>query len=222
MTGTGDPVEVRKEAQKAFGPSAVLTPANVITLVRLLLSPVVFWLIIDKGAGWGVFALWLVVTASDSLDGYLARRQGTTRSGAFLDPLADKVLALGGLWAVVLAIRGRWVWAIVLGCLAVLTKEPLLLAGEFWWFPVALVTLREAVISAFRSYWARHGLAVQASKVAKAKTFLQFSSVSLVIWPWTASLHWLAQSCLWLAVVVAWVSALQYIRAGSRATSMGD
>ncbi|MCO5317862.1 MAG: CDP-alcohol phosphatidyltransferase family protein [Microthrixaceae bacterium] len=197
MTGTGDPVEVRKEAQKAFGPSAVLTPANVITLVRLLLSPVVFWLIIDKGAGWGVFALWLVVTASDSLDGYLARRQGTTRSGAFLDPLADKVLALGGLWAVVLA-------------------------GEFWWFPVALVTLREAVISAFRSYWARHGLAVQASKVAKAKTFLQFSSVSLVIWPWTASLHWLAQSCLWLAVVVAWVSALQYIRAGSRATSMGD
>ncbi len=197
MTGTGDPVEVRKEAQKAFGPSAVLTPANVITLVRLLLSPVVFWLIIDKGAGWGVFALWLVVTASDSLDGYLARRQGTTRSGAFLDPLADKVLALGGLWAVVMA-------------------------GEFWWFPVALVTLREAVISAFRSYWARHGLAVQASKVAKAKTFLQFSSVSLVIWPWTASLHWLAQSCLWLAVVVAWVSALQYIRAGSRATSMGD
>ncbi|MCB1271821.1 MAG: CDP-alcohol phosphatidyltransferase family protein [Microthrixaceae bacterium] len=197
MTGTGDPVEVRKEAQKAFGPSAVLTPANVITLVRLLLSPVVFWLIIDKGAGWGVFALWLVVTASDSLDGYLARRQGTTRSGAFLDPLADKVLALGGLWAVVLA-------------------------GEFWWFPVALVTLREAVISAFRSYWARHGLAVQASKVAKAKTFLQFSSVSLVIWPWTASLHWLAQGCLWLAVVVAWVSALQYIRAGSRATSMGD
>lgn len=197
MTGTGDPVEVRKEAQKAFGPSAVLTPANVITLVRLLLSPLVFWLIIDKGAGWGVFALWLVVTASDSLDGYLARRQGTTRSGAFLDPLADKVLALGGLWAVVLA-------------------------GEFWWFPVALVTLREAVISAFRSYWARHGLAVQASKVAKAKTFLQFSSVSLVIWPWTASLHWLAQSCLWLAVVVAWVSALQYIRAGSRATSMGD
>lgn len=39
------------------------------------------------------------------------------------DPLA---LALA-LWAVVLAIRGRWVWAIVLGCLAVLTKEPLLL-----------------------------------------------------------------------------------------------
>ena len=61
-----------------------------------------------------------------------------------------------------------------------------------------------------------------AQAMAKAKTFLQFSSVSLVIWPWTASLHWLAQSCLWLAVVVAWVSALQYIRAGSRATSMGD
>ncbi len=132
------------EAPKTFGPSAVLTPANVITIVRLLLSPVVFWLIIDRGAAWGVFALWLVVIASDSLDGYLARRQGTTRSGAFLDPLADKVLALGGLWAVVLG-------------------------GGFWWFPVALITLREAVISAFRWFWAKRGLAVQASNVAKAK-----------------------------------------------------
>ncbi|MEZ5239536.1 MAG: CDP-alcohol phosphatidyltransferase family protein [Microthrixaceae bacterium] len=186
-----------ENAPKTFGPSAVLTPANVITIVRLLLSPLVFWLIIDIGAGWGVFALWLVVTASDSLDGFLARRQGVTRSGAFLDPLADKVLALGGLWAVVLA-------------------------GDFWWLPVVLITLREAVISGFRSFWARRGLAVQASKLAKAKTFLQFSAVSFVVWPWTAPHHWIAVSCLWVAVVVAWSSAAQYIRAGSRATSMGD
>jgi len=184
-------------AEKTFGPSAVLTPANIVTLVRLLLSPVVFWLIIDRDAGWGLFALWFLITVSDSLDGYLARRQGVTRSGAFLDPLADKVLALGGLWAVVLA-------------------------GRFWWVPVALITVREVVVSAFRSYWARRGLAVQASKVAKAKTFLQFSSVSLVVWPWTTDHTWIADICLWAAVVVAWVSAVQYMAAGSRATSLGD
>lgn len=185
------------EAPKTFGPSAVLTPANVITLIRLLVSPLVFRLIIDRGSGWEVFALWLAITASDSLDGYLARKQGTTRSGAFLDPLADKVLALGGLWAVVLA-------------------------GGFWWLPVVLITVREALISAFRSFWARRGLAIQASSVAKAKTFLQFSSVTLVVFPWTAELHSAADVCLWAAVVVAWVSAAQYIESGSRATSMGD
>jgi len=177
-----------------FGPSALLTPANAITIVRLLLAPVVFWLIYEYESGWVLFGLWVAITASDSLDGYLARKQGTTRSGAFLDPLADKVLALGGLWAVVLA-------------------------GRFWWLPVVLITLREALISAFRSYWGRRGLAVQASNVAKFKTFLQFSSVSLVVWPWTTGYTWMADTVLWLAVAVAWISAAQYIQAGSRSTT---
>ena len=177
-----------------FGPSALLTPANVVTIIRLLLAPFVLWLILEQGSGWLLFALWVAITASDSLDGWLARRQGTTRSGAFLDPLADKVLALGGLWAVVLA-------------------------GRFWWLPVALVTARELLISGFRSYWGRRGLAVPASRAAKFKTFLQFSSVSLVVWPWTTGITWMADTVLWLAVLVAWVSAVQYVVAGSRATS---
>jgi len=177
-----------------FGPSALLTPANAITVVRLLFAPFVFWLIYATGSSWLLFGLWLAITASDSLDGYLARRQGTTRSGAFLDPLADKVLALGGLWAVVLA-------------------------GRFWWLPVALITAREALISVFRSYWGRRGLSVPASQVAKFKTFLQFTSVTLVVWPWTTGLTWAADTVLWAAVVVAWWSAALYIHAGSRATS---
>ncbi len=188
------PAPGSERAATTFGPSALLTPANAITVVRLLLAPVAFVLIYQDQSGWFLFVLWVAITASDSLDGYLARRQGTTRSGAFLDPLADKVLALGGLWAMVLA-------------------------GRFLWIPVVLITLREAVISAFRSYWGRRGLAVQASNVAKFKTFLQFSSVSLVVWPWTTEFTWMADTVLWLAVAVAWISAAQYMAAGSRATS---
>ena len=188
------PAPGSERAATTFGPSALLTPANAITVVRLLLAPVAFVLIYQDQSGWFLFVLWVAITASDSLDGYLARRQGTTRSGAFLDPLADKVLALGGLWAMVLA-------------------------GRFLWIPVVLITLREAVISAFRSYWGRRGLAVQASNVAKFKTFLQFSSVSLVVWPWTTGFTWMADTVLWLAVAVAWISAAQYMAAGSRATS---
>ena len=184
-------------ARPSFGPSALLTPANAITIARLALAPVAFWLIIAERSSWALFWLWLVITWTDSLDGYLARRQGTTRSGAFLDPLADKVLALGGLWAMVIE-------------------------GRFWWLPVALITLREIVISAFRSYWGRRGLAVQASNVAKAKTFLQFGAVGWVVWPWTTDITWLADSFLWGGVAVAWLSAAQYLSAGSRATSTMD
>ena len=86
------------EGAGTFGPGALLTPANVITIVRIALAPVAFALILNDTSSWPLFVLWFLITSSDSLDGYLARRQGTTRSGAFLDPLADKVLALGGLW----------------------------------------------------------------------------------------------------------------------------
>lgn len=182
------------EVAGTFGPGALMTPANIITIVRIALAPVAFVMILNDTSSWPLFVLWFVITSSDSLDGYLARKQGTTRSGAFLDPLADKVLALGGLWAMVLA-------------------------GRFWWLPVVLITLREAVISAFRSYWGRRGLAVQASRIAKFKTFLQFSAVAFVAWPWFTDWTWLADGLLWAGVAVAWISAAQYMVAGSRATT---
>jgi CDP-diacylglycerol---glycerol-3-phosphate 3-phosphatidyltransferase len=180
--------------ERSFGPSALMTPANLITIARLLLAPVVFFMIVDQTSSWPLLVLWLVITTTDSLDGYLARKQGTTRSGAFLDPLADKVLALGGLWAMVLA-------------------------GRFWWLPVVLITVREAFMSAFRYYWGRRGLAVQASKIAKFKTFLQFGAVGWVVLPLTTDIEWLANGFLWAGVAVAWISAAQYVAAGSRATS---
>lgn len=186
----------QKVHQPQYGPSAILTPANVITIIRLLVAPFVLWLIIDQHYGWAVWVLWIVITASDSLDGYLARKQGTTRSGAFLDPLADKFLALGGLWAVVIAGRSWW-----------------------WWIPVALMTLREVIISVFRWYWGRRGLSVQASKVAKFKTFLQFNVVGWAVLPITTDWNLVVNAILIVATAVTWVSALQYITAGSRATT---
>lgn len=180
----------------SFGPSALLTPANLITIGRIALAPIAFTMILidEDASSWPLVGLWFLLTVTDSLDGYLARKQGATRSGAFLDPLADKVLALGGLWAMVLT-------------------------GRFWWLPVALISVREALISLFRSYWGRRGLAVQASRLAKAKTFVQFGAVGWVVLPWSTDECWLADGFLWVGVAIAWVSAAQYISAGSRATS---
>lgn len=195
--------EVVEPQGRVFGPGALLTPANVITVARVALSPVAFYLILTEMSSWRLVGLWLLLTATDSLDGYLARKQGTTRSGAFLDPLADKVLALGGLWSVVVA-------------------------GSLWGMPrpwaiaVVLMTIREVVISVVRAYWGRRGLAVQASRIAKAKTFLQFGAVGWFVLPVTHDINWLADGFVWLATFVAWYSALGYLSAGSRATSTMD
>ncbi|MEZ5218647.1 MAG: CDP-alcohol phosphatidyltransferase family protein [Ilumatobacteraceae bacterium] len=54
---------------------------------RVLVSPVLFALIpSNKGGSWIAFALWFVLCSTDFIDGYLARRRLSTRSGAFLDP----------------------------------------------------------------------------------------------------------------------------------------
>jgi len=64
----------------------------VITVGRTLLVPVVFWLVIS-GHDIAAFALFVTAGVSDALDGYLARRLDMrTELGAYLDPLADKLL----------------------------------------------------------------------------------------------------------------------------------
>ena len=83
-------------------PNALATWANAITVGRLVVSPIMFLVIPGHNEGsWLAFGLWFVLSVSDGIDGYLARRHGTTTSGAFLDPLADKVLVLGAMFTLV-------------------------------------------------------------------------------------------------------------------------
>src|SRR5882757_9403860 len=107
----GEPLSMREQAQtamKRFGQGAVATPANFVTLGRILVAAPTLLLIRDRGATWLTVGLWFLVTSSDSFDGWLARRDGATRSGAFLDPVADKLIVIGGL--AVLADRGVFAW----------------------------------------------------------------------------------------------------------------
>lgn len=178
-----------------FGPSALATPANAITVGRLVLSPPLWALIVVEGPSYLALALWIVLAATDGFDGWIARKMGTTRSGAFLDPLADKALVLGAMWAIVAA------------------------AG-FWWLPVVLITARELAISGFRSYWGRRGLAVPASFWAKVKTVVQDVAVGLALLPPVAEhAGWLVSAALWLAVALTVTTGAQYLVDGSRATS---
>jgi CDP-diacylglycerol--glycerol-3-phosphate 3-phosphatidyltransferase len=175
-----------------FGPSALATPANLLTIARLVLTVPLLAMIVDTGASWSAAALWVALCITDGIDGHIARRQGTTRSGAFLDPLADKVLVLGAMFALVAN-------------------------DTFWWLPVGIVTVRELGIQGFRSYWGKKGLAVPATQLAKAKTLAQEVAVGFGLIPTTANdASWLANGVLWGAVGLTVGTGVQYVQAGSR------
>ena len=177
----------------SFGPSALATPANAVTLARVAFTPLLLVVIVSSGPSLAVLAAWIVLSATDGLDGYLARRHGTTRSGAFLDPLADKLLVLGAMSALVAR-------------------------GLFWWLPVVIIAVREVAMSGYRSWVGRQGVSVPARSSAKLKTVVQGVAVGLALLPVVADHHlWVARAVLWVAVALTVVSGLQYLLDGARA-----
>ena len=169
-------------------PDKLATWANAITVGRLLLSPLMFWAIPNHDHGsWIAVGLWFVLCASDGIDGYIARRHGITSAGAFLDPLADKVLVLGAMFTLVST-------------------------GAFWVVPVIIIAAREFLISIYRVLVGGKGISVPAIKLAKYKTVTQQFAVAFALFPPTAlDATWLWNSLLWISVVLALVSGAQYL-----------
>ena len=177
-----------------FGPSALSTPANAITVARLLAAPVYVLMLVAWGASWINVVVGFFLAASDGLDGHIARRQGTTRSGAFLDPLADK--------------------AVVLGALITLAAQ-----GHLPWLPVVLITLREVGMQGYRSWVGRRGVSIPARNAAKLKTLVQDLAVGVCIIPPLAHNHGLQLTMIWLASVLTIYTGVEYVIDGRRAMS---
>lgn len=189
----GQHEDVPAVVPRTFGPSALATPANALTLARLLAAPVLIGLVLATGpSSWLLVGLWVVSTGSDGLDGWVARKMGATRSGAFLDPLADKFLVLGAMAA-------------------------LAAIGEIGWLAVAIIAAREVAMSAYRSVAGRRGVSIPARQSAKAKTFVQDLVVLLAFIP-TVGLHHAAvvRDLLWLAVALTLYTGIEYALDGRR------
>ncbi len=169
-------------------PSAVKTWANLVTVARVLIAPFMFVLIPDEpGGSWVAFGLWFLLCSTDGIDGYLARRHGATTMGAFLDPLADKVLVLGAMVFLVSS-------------------------DVYWIVPVVIIAVRELGISLYRTFVGARGVSVPASRIAKLKTLAQQLSVGFAIAPITAlDAKWLWNGLLWISVVLALISGGQYM-----------
>ena len=179
-------------AEHSFGPSALATPANALTVARLLAAPVFVAVILNRGASWWTVAVGAVVAGTDGADGWIARRQGTTRSGAFLDPLADKVVVLSALFL-----------------LSYLHTLP--------WFPVVLIGAREFLMSVYRAWIGRHGVSIPARGSAKIKTLVQDLAIATCLIPPLASRHTLQLVMIWIAAAITIFTGLQYLIDGRRA-----
>jgi CDP-diacylglycerol--glycerol-3-phosphate 3-phosphatidyltransferase len=175
-----------------FGPSALATPANAITVARLLAAPVYVLMLVAWGASWVNVVVGFLLAASDGLDGHVARKHGTTRSGAFLDPLADK--------------------AVVLGALFTLAAQ-----GHLPWLPVGLIAAREAGMQGYRSWVGRRGISIPARATAKVKTFVQDLAVGVCIIPPLAHQHGLQLAMIWFASALTLYTGAEYLLDGRKA-----
>ena len=136
---------------------------NIITLARILLVPVFVVIYLWPGDGTYLIAatLFALAAATDWLDGYLARRLNqTTPFGAFLDPVADKLIVVSAL--TVLLAQHSTVW---------LTLPGLIIIG------------REIMISALREWMAEmnSSVTVAVSYLGKIKTSLQMIAIAVLL-----------------------------------------
>ncbi len=170
----------------------IVTVPNAISLGRLACVPLFLWLLFGRENRVGAALLLAGLGATDWVDGYIARRQGITRSGAFLDPLADKCLILGAMFALVVE-------------------------GLFWWLPVVLIAVREVAVSLYRTWMGKRGISIPARWWAKVKTVVQELALGAALIPPLENVEWPADLLLYAGAVLAVVTGVQYVLDGRRA-----
>jgi CDP-diacylglycerol--glycerol-3-phosphate 3-phosphatidyltransferase len=176
---------------------------NIITVVRILLAPVFFWMLLaDNGADgalrWWAAVLFILAIATDGIDGAIARRYNlVTDLGKLLDPIADKVLT----------------GAALIG-LSILAELP-------WWVTL-LILVREIGITVFRFAMLRDRV-IPASRGGKLKTISQSVAISLALLPlWLVLgdwVHWVNTATMAIALLLTVYTGLEYLVAARRENS---
>lgn len=164
-----------------------------LTLFRIALIPffiIAFYLPFDKAPFVCAF-LFVIASITDWFDGYLARKlKQTTRFGAFLDPVADKVLVSAALVLVVEYYHSWWIS-----------------------LPAIIMISREIVISALREWMAEIGKrnSVAVSWIGKVKTTAQMFSLIALLWhPWLWA-EIVGSIALYIAMILTFWSMYQYL-----------
>lgn len=162
---------------------------NKLTIFRIALVPVfLIILYIDNGAtNWVAFAIFCVASATDALDGYIARKYNLiTDFGKFMDPLADKLLV----------------------CSALIALTDL---GRIFGWIVIIIIAREFIISGFRLVAAGKGKVIAAGKWGKIKTVVQMAATMLLIIDFkNMPMFVITQIFVYAALVLTVISLIDY------------
>jgi CDP-diacylglycerol--glycerol-3-phosphate 3-phosphatidyltransferase len=174
----------------------VLNAANLVTFGRIAVTPVFLWfLLISYIAGdpgnWLLLLAFILIAASDGIDGAIARRQNTvTKLGKILDPIADKVL-LGGSFIV----------------LSILNVVP-------WWATIAIL-VREVAMTVYRLVVVKNKV-IPASASGKSKTIVQAIAIGYLISPLNQLLanqyFDIGSALIFASLFLTWWSAFQYFK----------
>jgi CDP-diacylglycerol--glycerol-3-phosphate 3-phosphatidyltransferase len=169
---------------------------NILTILRLALIPVlvVVFYIPFQWSHYLATAIFVIASVTDWLDGYLARKWGqVTLLGAFLDPVADKLL--------------------VSTCLLLLVGAKEI---NFITLPAIVIVGREIVISALREWMAEWGkrASIAVGKLGKIKTVLQMIALILLLafHPSTTLMGVLGVILLYIAALMTIWSMAVYMR----------
>jgi CDP-diacylglycerol--glycerol-3-phosphate 3-phosphatidyltransferase len=166
---------------------------NLLSLSRILSVPVFIILMLEPSPVRALVSgiVFSLASATDWLDGYLARKWGqVTKVGKLLDPIADKILIMAALVTLV-EIRSDIVHS---------------------WMAIVLIG-REFAVTGLRAIAASEGIVIPAETVGKYKVGAQITTVlSLLLYQywdkeWMRQLGWFA---LWIAMILAVFSAVQY------------
>ena len=161
---------------------------NILTLIRIFLVPVLVVVLLTRTGGFFLGpAIFGAAVLTDWLDGYLARRRNqVTRLGIILDPLADKMLVAAAFLSLVQL-------------------------GEVQAWIVMIILAREFAITGLRSIADGRGILIAASPLGKAKMVAEVVAIFALFFARRFPvLHGPAVVMLWISVVVALVSGVDY------------
>ena len=191
-----------------------MTLPNILTLSRIIAVPLLVALLWWPEWQWGYalgFAMYTLMALTDYFDGYVARSYGTvSRLGAFLDPIADKIMVA----AVILVLAAQGV-----------LRGPYV--GDMHVIAGLVILIREIAVSGLREFLGGLQVSMPVSKLAKWKTTFQLISLGALIlgnampwWNlWLGSLeinvpHTVGLTTLWAAAALTLITGWDYLRAG--------
>ena len=181
----------------------VLTLPNAVTVARLCLLPIFLWVLLGRHDRYAAAAVLACMGATDWVDGYLARHLHQVSSvGKVLDPVADRLLLLGGVGAIIW-VGAAPIWVAVV----VLAREAV----------VAVATVTLAALGARR---------IDVTWFGKAGTFgLMVTFPLFLVGHSTVGWHSLAELAAWgwgiPSLILAWYAAITYIPMARRALADG-